>query len=127
MNKCDFHINKRFWPPIYFADNSDLSLEISKDDFLKAKPLTDAGFAYVWHGVRSNLGCVRGKVFYEVKITEELDVNHLEKEEQHPHVVRCGWSLDSSSLILGEEKFSYGFGGTGKASTDLKFKVSFIN
>ena len=49
-------------------------------------------------------------------------MDHLPPEETSRHVVRVGWSTDSTSMQLGEEKMSYGFGGTGKASTDCKFK-----
>ncbi|XP_066970819.1 heterogeneous nuclear ribonucleoprotein U-like protein 1 isoform X2 [Macrobrachium rosenbergii] len=101
--------------------NSDLSLIIDKETFLSAKPMTSDGFAYVWHGVRARYGFLRGRLFYEVKVEDHLAVPHLE-EEQHPHVVRCGWSIDDAGMTLGEEPFSYGYGGTAKASTDLKFK-----
>lgn len=48
-------------------------------------------------------------------------MDHLPPEETSRHVVRVGWSTDDTSMQLGEEKFSYGFGGTGKASTNCKF------
>ncbi|XP_064089121.1 heterogeneous nuclear ribonucleoprotein U-like protein 1 [Macrobrachium nipponense] len=101
--------------------NSDLSLIIDKETFLSATPMTSDGFAYVWHGVRARYGFLRGRLFYEVKVEDHLAVPHLE-EEQHPHVLRCGWSIDDAGMTLGEEPFSYGYGGTAKASTDLKFK-----
>ncbi|XP_068210921.1 heterogeneous nuclear ribonucleoprotein U-like protein 1 [Palaemon carinicauda] len=102
--------------------NSDLSLLINKEDFLSAQPLTMQGFGYVWHGVRATYGFTRGRIFYEVKVLDYLSVPHLEEDEQHPHVVRVGWSIDEAGLTLGEDPFSYGYGGTGKASTNLKFK-----
>lgn len=102
--------------------NSDLSLVINKEDFLSAQPLTVQGFAYVWHGVRATYGFMRGRVFFEVKVTDFLPVPHLEEDEQNPHVVRVGWSVDEAGLTLGEDPFSYGYDGTGKASTDLDFK-----
>lgn len=102
--------------------NSDLSLLINKEDFLSAQPLTTQGFGYVWHGVRATYGFTRGRIFYEVKVLDCLPVPHLEEDEQHPHVVRVGWSIDEAGLTLGEDPFSYGYGGTGKASTNLKFK-----
>ncbi|XP_066969939.1 uncharacterized protein [Macrobrachium rosenbergii] len=74
-----------------------------------------------WHGVRATYGFLRGRLFYEVKVEDHLAVPHLEKE-QHPHGLRCGWSIDSAGMMLGEEPFSYGYCGTAKASTDLKFK-----
>ncbi|XP_045583162.2 heterogeneous nuclear ribonucleoprotein U-like protein 1 isoform X2 [Procambarus clarkii] len=102
--------------------NSDLSLIISKEDYLSAQPLTMQGFGYVWHGVRASYGFTHGRIFYEVKVEDYLPVPQLEEEEQHPHVLRCGWSINDAGLTLGEDPFSYGYGGTGKASTNLRFK-----
>jgi len=101
--------------------NSDLNLRISEDGF-KANPITVEGFAFMWAGARANYGVTKGKVCFEVKILEELNVDHLPEEETSRHVVRVGFSTDSTSTQLGEEPFSYGYGGTGKASTDCKFK-----
>ena len=36
---------------------------------------------------------------------------------------RVGWSVMDSDLSLGEDKLSYGFGGTGRAATNKKFKL----
>lgn len=105
-----------------YADNSDLSLIIEKENFLSAKPLTMQGFGYVWHGVRATYGFTRSRVFFEVKCEDNLPVPQLE-DEQHPHVLRVGWSVDEAGLTLGEDPLSYGYGGTGKASTNLRFKV----
>ena len=54
-------------------------------------------------------------------------MSHLEETEQHPHVLRVGWSTDECNFTLGEEPKSYGYGGTGKSSTNLKFKVTTYN
>ena len=59
---------------------------------------------------------------FEMKINEEISVKHVPSTEPDPHVVRIGWSLDSSSTQLGEEPFSYGYGGTGKKSTNSSFE-----
>ncbi|NWY61665.1 HNRL1 protein, partial [Chionis minor] len=56
------------------------------------------------------------------QVNEEISVKHLPPTEPDPHVVRVGWSLDSCSTQLGEEPFSYGYGGTGKKSTNCKFE-----
>ena len=37
------------------------------------------------------------------------------------HVARVGWSTDDATLQLGEDKNSFGFGGTGKKSVNRKF------
>ena len=56
------------------------------------------------------------------QILEHLNVDHLPPEETSRHVVRLGFSTDATSMQLGEEKDSYGYGGTGKASTECKFR-----
>ncbi|XP_069692636.1 heterogeneous nuclear ribonucleoprotein U-like protein 1 isoform X2 [Periplaneta americana] len=101
--------------------DSDLNLVIDKENFSSAAPMFDHGFGYIWAGARATYGFKKGKVFYEVKLMENCDVSHLE-DEPSPHVVRVGWSTDDTSMQLGEEPLSYGYGGTGKASTDCKFK-----
>ncbi|XP_029643153.1 heterogeneous nuclear ribonucleoprotein U-like protein 1 isoform X2 [Octopus sinensis] len=101
--------------------NSDLNLRIDESN-VKAHPLTADGFAFMWAGARSSYGAVNGKIAFEVKIGEELNVSHLPSEEPNPNVVRAGWSTDASNLQLGEVPLSHGYGGTGKASTDCKFK-----
>lgn len=57
-----------------------------------------------------------------MKIGEKLNVSHLPPEESNPHVLRIGWSVDASSLCLGEELKSWGYGGTGKKSVNCKFE-----
>ncbi|XP_052275721.1 heterogeneous nuclear ribonucleoprotein U-like isoform X3 [Dreissena polymorpha] len=100
--------------------NSDLFLKISKNG-LCGKPATDGGFAMIWAGARASYGVKGGKVAYQVKLTENLEVEHLEADEANPHVLRVGWSTDDNNMLLGEEELSYGYGGTGKASTNLNF------
>ena len=39
-----------------------------------------------------------------------------------PHY-RVGWSIAESDLSLGEDKLSYGYGGTGKVATNRQFKT----
>ncbi|XP_078674996.1 uncharacterized protein LOC144912971 isoform X10 [Branchiostoma floridae x Branchiostoma belcheri] len=101
--------------------NSDLHFKISRDG-LKGYPLNVEGFAFLWAGARATWGVKAGKVCFEVKITEDLDVKHLPTDEPDPVVSRVGWSIDYSSIQLGEEPFSYGYGGTAKASASCKFK-----
>uniref|UniRef100_A0A8C0E4C0 B30.2/SPRY domain-containing protein n=1 Tax=Balaenoptera musculus TaxID=9771 RepID=A0A8C0E4C0_BALMU len=79
-------------------------------------------FAYLWSGARASYGVGRGRVCFEMKINEEISVKHLPSTEPDPHVVHIGWSLDSCSTQLGEEPFSYGYGGTGKKSTNSWFE-----
>ncbi|XP_041431249.1 heterogeneous nuclear ribonucleoprotein U-like protein 1 isoform X2 [Xenopus laevis] len=101
--------------------NSDLHFKLDKDRTV-GYPLTMEGFAYLWSGARATHGVNRGRVCFEMKVTEEMAVGHLPSSEPDPHVVRVGWSLDSCSTQLGEEPFSYGYGGTGKKSTNSRFE-----
>lgn len=101
--------------------NSDLYFKVSEDRCI-GYPFTNEGFAYLWSGARATYGVSRGRVCFEMKIIEEIPVKHLPTTEPDPHVVRVGWSLDSCSTQLGEQMFSYGYGGTGKKSTNFKFQ-----
>ncbi|XP_075692322.1 heterogeneous nuclear ribonucleoprotein U-like protein 1 [Rhinoderma darwinii] len=101
--------------------NSDLHFKLSKDRTV-GFPLTTEGFAYLWSGARATHGVNRGRVCFEIKITEEIAVGHLPESEPDPHVVRVGWSLNTCSTQLGEELYSYGYGGTAKKSTNSKFE-----
>ncbi|XP_074496326.1 heterogeneous nuclear ribonucleoprotein U-like protein 1 isoform X2 [Sebastes fasciatus] len=100
--------------------NCDLHFKVSRDRY-SGYPLTIEGFAYLWAGARATHGVTEGRVCYEMKINEEIPVKHLPSSEPDPHVVRIGWSINHSSTQLGEEPFSYGYGGTGKKSADCKF------
>ncbi|KAL6115757.1 hnrnpul1 [Pungitius sinensis] len=100
--------------------NCDLHFKVSRDRY-SGYPLTIEGFAYLWAGARATHGVTQGRVFYEMKINEEIPVKHLPGSEPDPHVVRIGWSLNHCSTQLGEEAFSFGYGGTGKKSADCKF------
>uniref|UniRef100_A0A8C5EKX5 Uncharacterized protein n=1 Tax=Gouania willdenowi TaxID=441366 RepID=A0A8C5EKX5_GOUWI len=104
----------------FFTDNCDLHFKVSRDRY-NGYPLTIEGFAYLWAGARATHGVTKGRVCYEMKINEEIPVKHLPSSEPDPHVVRIGWSINNSSTQLGEEPFSFGFGGTGKKSVDCKF------
>ncbi|XP_074786865.1 heterogeneous nuclear ribonucleoprotein U-like protein 1 [Athene noctua] len=101
--------------------NCDLHFKVARDRY-SGYPLTIEGFAYLWSGARATYGARQGRVCYEMKVNEEISVKHLPSTEPDPHVVRVGWSLDSCSTQLGEEPFSYGYGGTGKKSTNCKFE-----
>ncbi|XP_071450326.1 heterogeneous nuclear ribonucleoprotein U-like protein 1 [Hetaerina americana] len=103
--------------------DSDLNLVISKDKgFVAATPMHDEGFAYVWAGARASHGVIGGKVYFEGRITENCDISHLAEQEPNPNVLRIGWSTVENTMQLGEEPLSFGYGGTGKASTNCSFK-----
>uniref|UniRef100_A0A665V2J0 Heterogeneous nuclear ribonucleoprotein U like 1 n=1 Tax=Echeneis naucrates TaxID=173247 RepID=A0A665V2J0_ECHNA len=100
--------------------NCDLHFKVSRDRY-SGYPLTIEGFAYLWAGARATHGVTQGRVCFEMKINEEIPVKHLPSSEPDPHVVRIGWSLNHCGTQLGEEPFSFGYGGTGKKSSDCKF------
>uniref|UniRef100_A0A672PID0 Heterogeneous nuclear ribonucleoprotein U-like protein 1 n=1 Tax=Sinocyclocheilus grahami TaxID=75366 RepID=A0A672PID0_SINGR len=101
--------------------NCDLHFKVARDRY-SGYPLTIEGFALLWAGARATYGVTKGRVCFEMKINEEISVKHLPTTEPDPHVVRIGWSLDSCNTQLGEEPFSFGYGGTGKKSSNCKFE-----
>ncbi|CAH1792332.1 unnamed protein product [Owenia fusiformis] len=101
--------------------NADLSLTIANDGW-NCTPNVEEGFGFTWQGVRATYGVNKGKVGFECKVERQLDLEDMPEEEKHLHVVRVGWSSDNTSLGLGEEPLSFGYGGTGKASVNCQFK-----
>lgn len=62
-----------------------------------------------WHGCRATVGYSgRGKYFFEATICDE-------------GLCRVGWATKSANLDLGTDRFSFGFGGTGKKSHNRQF------
>lgn len=61
-----------------------------------------------WGGVRGTVGLCRGNVYFEAQVADE-------------GLCRVGWSLKKSSLDLGTQQGSFGYGGTGKKSTRRQF------
>ena len=97
-----------------------MNLILDEPDYCSGQPMSDKGFGYMWAGAKATYGATRGKVCFEVLIGEQQNVDHL-GEELCPHAVRIGWSIAEASMQLGEDPFSYGFGGTGKTSQNSKF------
>lgn len=62
-----------------------------------------------WHGGRATTGVKgTGRYYFEATVTDE-------------GLCRVGWSTDKASLDVGTDRFSYGFGGTGKKSNNKQF------
>ncbi|XP_051901221.1 heterogeneous nuclear ribonucleoprotein U-like protein 2 isoform X2 [Pristis pectinata] len=93
--------------------NSDLHFQVTKDRY-GGQPLFPEKFVYLWGGARATYGVTKGKVCFEVKMTQKFPVKQLTESENERHVVRVGWSLDSSSLQLGDGEFSFGYDGAGR-------------
>ena len=45
----------------------------------------------------------------------------LPETEQHPHVVRVGWSVAETDMTVGESKYSIGYGATGKKVNEGRY------
>lgn len=86
---------------LHFADNSNLHFIVQKDG-LGGCGISTMGFANLWAAAKGTCGVKGGKYFFEVKVESNIDVD-LEDEE-HPHALRVGWSVDGSDLSLGEDR-----------------------
>jgi ATP-dependent RNA helicase DDX1 len=85
------------------VDDRDSSIAIGNDGLLVQCRL-DA-----WAGARANTGALDpGRFYYEVEVRDE-------------GLVRVGWSTKSARLEVGTDKWSFGFGGTGKKSNNKQF------
>lgn len=60
--------------------DSDLHLQIDKKTFLSGKPYHEGAFGYAWAGARATHAVKTGKVYFEVKVTEELKWDDLVKQ-----------------------------------------------
>jgi len=100
--------------------DSHLDMRIA-DSGLEATCLHDMGFQYMWKGCRATHGVIGGAYYYEVKVLQSLRVDMPDTAPKNQNVVRVGASLPLSSLFLGDTMESWGWGGTGKKSTNNQF------
>eukprot|EP00092_Neocalanus_flemingeri_P046546 GFUD01052381.1.p1 GENE.GFUD01052381.1~~GFUD01052381.1.p1 ORF type:complete len:477 (+),score=169.69 GFUD01052381.1:85-1515(+) len=84
--------------------NSDLNLRIT-EDLMSGIPFSRDGWGYCYAGARATFGFNSGKVWYEVKYLDNMEV----KVEKEPTTfdLRVGWSTNCSSLMLGEDTLSW--------------------
>ena len=94
--------------------------EAAAKAYMQAEPFFKEGWGYVWASARATHGFSEGKVGFEVKLLEHLDAK-LDGEKGQLHEVRIGWTTDNASLLLGENKNSFCYSGSGKAGNDGSF------
>merc|ERR1719291_884869 len=84
--------------------NSDLNLRIT-DNYMTGIPFSRDGWGYCYAGARATYGFNSGKVWFEVKYLDNLDVK-VEKDAV-TFDLRVGWSSNKGSLMLGEDDKSW--------------------
>ena len=99
--------------------NSDLNLKIS-EDLMTGFPIHRDGWGYCFAGARATHGLNKGKIWFEVKYVENLEVK-VEKETT-TFDLRVGWSSDDSGLMLGEGEKSWFYSSAeGKIASNKVF------
>ena len=100
--------------------NSDLNLRIL-DTLSEGVPFTRDGWAYCYAAARATFGFTAGKIWYEVKYVDNMDVK-IDKETT-TYDLRVGWSTNNSSLMLGEDSLSWCYSSCeGKMANNKKFE-----
>ncbi|XP_021740442.1 heterogeneous nuclear ribonucleoprotein U-like protein 1 [Chenopodium quinoa] len=116
-------LSKRFKNDVRVVLNPadcDLAFNIEADG-LTGHALYEQGFAYCWSGARGNIGITGGKYYFGCRIISDQPVI-MEETPLDQHVSRIGVSRGDDPVgNLGETKGSFGYGGTGKFSTNAKF------
>jgi ATP-dependent RNA helicase DDX1 len=87
------------------AEDRDDVVAVSPDG-LTCQARSESG----WGGVRATLGARAGKAYFEATVSDE-------------GLCRVGWAGRTSSLDIGTDKASFGYGGTGKKSHARRFEA----
>ncbi|XP_044061283.1 heterogeneous nuclear ribonucleoprotein U-like protein 2 [Siniperca chuatsi] len=94
--------------------DSHLHFEVGPDCSC-GQPRFWARFPLLWSGCRLTHGVLQGRVGFEVRLERKLLTAQLEEQEDmDPYGLRVGWSVASTSLLLGEDEFSFAYDGRGK-------------
>jgi len=100
--------------------NSDLNLRIL-DTLSEGVPFSRDGWAYCYAAARATFGFTSGKIWYEVKYVDNMDVK-IDKETT-TYDLRVGWSTNKSSLMLGEDSLSWCYSSCeGKMANNKNFE-----
>ena len=113
------HINIYFFATV----DSDLYLRIDPVTFTSAKPMSHEIFSLVWAGARANYGVRDGKVCYEVRLAEEINMNrsHAFRDEPFVRGFRVGFSMPHTKLVLGEDEHSFAYCESGRKALNSEF------
>ncbi|KAM5137911.1 heterogeneous nuclear ribonucleoprotein U-like protein 2 [Mantella aurantiaca] len=100
------------------ASTCDLQFKMDKDRF-GGRPLFSEKFPSLWSGSRATHGVAEGKVYYEVKVTENLPVKEGCTEVP---LLRVGWSVQKSAPQLGEDDLSFAYDSRGLKFSSAHFE-----
>lgn len=65
--------------------------------------------------------CLINNHFFVLQCRDKVNRFYYEVHFSSPGLARVGWSLENSTLELGIDRFSWGYGGTAKKSTSRNF------
>ncbi|XP_061756196.1 heterogeneous nuclear ribonucleoprotein U-like protein 2 isoform X1 [Nerophis ophidion] len=90
--------------------DSHLHFHISQDGVCGQPRFWDR-FPLLWSGCRLTHGVSQGRVGFEARLERTLSSNTVEGglEGSESYGMRVGWSLSQTSLLLGEEAFSFAY------------------
>uniref|UniRef100_A0A3Q3VQY4 Uncharacterized protein n=1 Tax=Mola mola TaxID=94237 RepID=A0A3Q3VQY4_MOLML len=109
-------------------DDAHLHFEVGPG-FSCGQPRFWDRYPSLWSGCRLTHGVLRGRVGFEVRLERTMLATQLEEQEVlRPHGLRVGWSIVNTSILLGEDEFSFAYDDCGKkvsAGTEEEFGEPF--